>query len=77
LHLIAQRGLKIWPDSDAKKSKLEVVNCRFIGFADTGVTHQMVSELFATIVKTGLDIAAINSLYTYDDSIGFTLAQGE
>lgn len=77
LHLISQRGLKIWPETDAKKAALEIINCRFIGFVDTGVTHDMVCSLLSNVVKAGLDVTALHSLYTYDDQIGFTLAQGE
>ncbi len=77
LHLISQRGLKIWPETDAKKSALEIINCRYIGFADTGVSHEMLCGLLGAIVKEKLDVTALHSLYTYDDQIGFTLAQGE
>jgi isocitrate dehydrogenase len=76
LHLISQRGLKVWPDSGAKRMALETIRCRFIGFADTGVNAAMVAELFGQMAAK-FDIAVMHSLYTYDGQIGFTLAQGE
>ncbi len=77
LHLISQRGLKVWPESMAKKAPLETIRCRFIGFADTGVSAEMVADLFSNVARAKFDIAAMHSLYTYDGQIGFTLAQGE
>jgi isocitrate dehydrogenase len=77
LHSVAQRGLKIWPESSVKISDLDIINCRFIGFQDTGVTPQMTARLYQHIVQLGLDVTATHSLYTYDEKPGFTTAQGE
>lgn len=77
LHFIAQRGLKIWPDNKADIPNLGLVNCRFIGFEDSGATPDMLCELYKRMNAAGLDITATHSLYTYDKQIGFTVAQGE
>lgn len=77
LHLISQRGLKVWPGNAQDINNVGLVNCRFIGFEDTGVTQKMVCDLHGSICTLGLDVTAVHSLYTYDKQMGFTVAQGE
>lgn len=77
LHIILSKGLKIWPESSANIKDLELITCRFIGFKDVGLDMDMVNDLFKSIIVNKFDVTALHSLYTYDDEIGFTLAQGE
>ena len=77
LHLISQRGLKIWPESDVENYEPELLRCRFLGFQDTGMNQKMVVELLEALTKAAINFGVTNCLYTYDGQIGFSLAQGE
>jgi isocitrate dehydrogenase len=77
LHLISQRGLKIWPNAADGESIEEFAQCRFIGFEDTGITQKDVADLQISLINKGLTISSVQNLFTFDGAIGFTLAQGE
>lgn len=77
LHLISQRGLKVWPESGTKISDTEIMNCRFIGFEDSGMTHSMIVSLYEKVTAAGFDVTATHTLYSYGTNLGFTKAQGE
>lgn len=76
LHVIRMRGLKIWPDNDVDV-KCELISLRYIGYEDKGMSITILTELLNSLEKAGHDSVCINALYTYDDKIGFSLAQGE
>ena len=77
LHLISQRGLKVWPDEGRGEVIADHVRCRFIGYKDKGVKPEMLWDLCNKISATGAEVTLTNSLFTFDGEIGFTKAQGE
>ncbi|MCE2992929.1 MAG: NADP-dependent isocitrate dehydrogenase [Alphaproteobacteria bacterium] len=77
LHLISQKGLKIWPDNTKLDFKCELVTLRYIGYQDKGIKTSMLFMVLDSLYTNGFDIAGFNSLYMYDGKSGFTLAQGE
>ena len=77
LHLISQKGLKIWPDNATSDFKCEFVTLRYIGYQDKGISTNMPSTVINSLYGNGFDVTGFNSLYTYDGKTGFTMAQGE
>lgn len=77
LHTISQKGLKIWPDSEAEGVVTDLLQCRFIGFEDTKVSQRNIVDLLDKIEKTELPMTTVQNLYTYDKALGFTMSQGE
>ncbi len=77
LHTVSQKGLKVWPDSDAEGVIPDLLQCRFIGFKDTGINQAAVVALLDKVDKAGLSMTLIQNLYLFDGAEGFTKAQGE
>ncbi len=74
LEMIANRGVKVWPDGSPETFCTDSFRCRFMG---TGVTPQQVVALQGRVIGLGLEIAMTESLRNYDGKAGFTLAQGQ
>jgi isocitrate dehydrogenase len=74
LEMIANRGVKVWPDGSPETFCTDSFRCRFMG---TGVTPKQVVALQDRVVGLGLEIAMTENLRNYDGKAGFTLAQGQ
>lgn len=74
LELIANRGVKVWPDGSPETFCTDSFRCRFMG---TSVTPKQVVALQDRILGLGLEIAMTENLRMYDGVRGFTLAQGQ
>lgn len=81
LIVITSRGLKIWPNSTIDAPYLRHCCCRFQTSKDvkalTATTHESIIRLLEKATKLGLDVIKTENLYTYDNELGFTLAQGQ
>jgi isocitrate dehydrogenase len=74
LEMIANRGMKVWPDGSPETFCTDSFRCRFIGSA---TTPENILALLGRVVKLGLEIAMTENLRNYDGKAGFTLAQGQ
>jgi isocitrate dehydrogenase len=74
LEMIANRGVKVWPDGSPQTFCTDNFRCRFLGASPS---QQQVVALLERVTGLGLDITATASLRNYDGKIGFTLAQGQ
>src|SRR5579883_1797393 len=74
LEMIANRGVKVWPDGSPETFCTDAFRCRFMG---SGVTPKQVIALQQRISDLGLEIAMTENLRNYDGKPGFTLAQGQ
>ncbi len=74
LELIANRGVKVWPEGSPETFCTDSFRCRFMG---TSVTPKQVVSLQDRILGLGLEIAMTENLRMYDGVRGFTLAQGQ
>ncbi|HUA82665.1 MAG TPA: NADP-dependent isocitrate dehydrogenase [Bryobacteraceae bacterium] len=74
LEMIANRGMKVWPEGSPETFCTDSFRCRFIG---SGATPQGVVALLNRVVGLGLEIAMTENLRNYDGKAGFTLAQGQ
>lgn len=77
LHLISQKGLKLWPNMVDGLEVDEFLGCRFIGYADTGLDQRMINRVLDAISDAGFVVSSVQNLFAYNDKNGFTMAQGE
>jgi isocitrate dehydrogenase len=73
LEMIANRGVKVWPDGSPDTFCTDDFRCRFVGSS----TPKQVIALADRIIGLGLDVAMTVFLHNYDGAAGFTLAQGQ
>jgi isocitrate dehydrogenase len=74
LEMIANRGVKVWPEGSPQTFCTDSFRCRFMG---AGVTPRQVIALLERVNGLGLEIALTENLRNYDGKAGFTLAQGQ
>ena len=74
LEMIANRGVKVWPEGSPQTFCTDSFRCRFMG---AGVTPKQVIALLERVNGLGLEIALTENLRNYDGKAGFTLAQGQ
>ncbi len=74
LEMIANRGMKVWPDGSPETFCTDSFRCRFMG---KSITAQQVIALQQRVINLGLEIAMTENLRNYDGKPGFTLAQGQ
>jgi isocitrate dehydrogenase len=74
LEMIANRGVKVWPDGSPQTFCTDDFRCRFMG---TGVTPKQVIALQERVAGLGLEVAMTVNLRNYDGKAGYTLAQGQ
>jgi isocitrate dehydrogenase len=74
LEMIANRGVKVWPEGSPETFCTDSFRCRFLG---ASATPQSVVALLGRVVGLGLEIAMTENLRNYDGKAGFSLAQGQ
>jgi isocitrate dehydrogenase len=77
LELIANRGMKVWPDGSPDTFCTDSFRCRFVADPGPAVTQKQVIALQERVAGLGLEVAMAVSLRNYDGKSGFTLAQGQ
>lgn len=76
LHLISNRGTKVWPGTQPESRMGDLWRLRFMRMDDYMDIHTIANQLQA-LDKAGFDFVSLHNLYTYDDEPGFSKAQGE
>jgi isocitrate dehydrogenase len=75
LELIANRGVKVWPDGSPETFCTDNFRCRF---KSAGVaTKPQIGLLMTRIMALGLDVGMTVTLRNFDGKPGYTLAQGQ
>jgi len=77
LHLITNRGVKVFPEGMKETFCTDHWRCRFKTDDGSVVTHAQVLDLLQQIEKLGFDFIKTEHLYTFDGVRGYSLAQGE
>jgi isocitrate dehydrogenase len=77
LELIANRGMKVWPDGSPDTFCTESFRCRFVANPGPTATPKQILALQERVIGLGLEVAMAVSLRNYDGKPGFTLAQGQ
>jgi isocitrate dehydrogenase len=75
LELIANRGVKVWPDGSPETFCTDNFRCRFK--SDGTATKAQIGLLMGRIMSLGLDVGMTVVLRTFDGKQGYTLAQGQ
>lgn len=75
--MISNRGVKSWPGMAPSGTFSPLWRVRIIPTGDGKFDCNMISASHTNMIAAGLDISAIETLYTYDGKNGFTAAQGE
>jgi isocitrate dehydrogenase len=76
LELIANRGMKVWPNGSPDTFCTDSFRCRFVATGGT-VTPKQVIAVQERVAGLGFEIAMAVTLRKYDGNAGFTLAQGQ
>ena len=74
LEMMANRGVKVWPEGSPETLCTDNFRCRFLGSA---VTDKQIVSLLDRISGLKLPIGMTVNLRNYDGKAGFTLAQGQ
>jgi len=74
--MITNRGLKVYPNPQADSFCVDHWRCRFYATADEATNLDIV-DLLNGLSAAGIDFIKTENLYNFDDSRGFSLAQGE
>ena len=77
LKSIAQRGLLVWPTSEAGEASENMMRLRFIAKKDMRLSTQDVIAILTLIQSNKLEVSSLHNLYNYDGVEGFSKAQGE
>ncbi|MBW3469930.1 NADP-dependent isocitrate dehydrogenase [Arthrospiribacter ruber] len=77
LHLITNRGVKVFPGGQPETFCTDHWRCRFKTADQKTITHEDVLELLRQIKELGFDFIKTEHLYTFDGERGYSLAQGE
>lgn len=74
LKLIANRGVKVWPDGQEGTYCSDHWCCRYLG---NSLSHSNIIAQLNELSNEGIDFIKIENLYEFDGKQGFTVAQGE
>lgn len=78
LQIMTSRGVKVWPDGKSQTSFGDHCCCRYQASRDfSTVDYQEVINLLQAMNAMGLDVIKTENLYTFNNQLGFTLAQGQ
>ena len=75
LELIANRGVKVWPDGSPETFCTDNFRCRFKAAGPVAPTH--LGLLMARIMGLSLNVGMTVALRNFDGKPGYTLAQGQ
>jgi isocitrate dehydrogenase len=75
LLMIDNRGVKVWPDGMAETFCTDSFRCRF--FSKGKASMAEFARLIERIAGAGIEIAATQSLRSFEGQDGFSLAQGQ
>jgi isocitrate dehydrogenase len=71
-------GLKIWPNEGNKYNETDHWCGRFVpNNQEKKTDHAQIVALLKILADAGFDTIKTENLYSFDDKIGFALAQGE
>ena len=77
LHMITNRGTKVWPDGFPETFCTDHWRCRFKPLLNLAPGYNDVIDLLKNIHNQGLEIIKTENLYTFDGVAGYTAAQGQ
>jgi len=78
LSLIANRGVKVWPEKMEETATVDSWRCRFMA-KEKGkpITHLEIASLLLRLAEANVDFGHTEHLCTFDGKPGYTVAQDE
>ena len=78
LHIITNRGVKVFPDGHPETFCSDHWRCRFMSEkAGLTISHTQIIELLKNIEAAGFDFIKMENMYNFDGVKAYSLAQGE
>ncbi len=77
IKMITNRGMKCWPGTLPEASFSPLWGLRILAEPDVATTTDALGAFYTALGRTGMDVCAFESLYSYDGKPGYTAAQGE
>ncbi len=75
LHMITNRGVKVWPAGLPETFCTDHWRCRFL--VDGSLNHKEIVGLLGRLAEGGFDFIKIETLCTFDGEAGYSKGQGE
>ncbi|MCL4326192.1 MAG: NADP-dependent isocitrate dehydrogenase [Candidatus Thermoplasmatota archaeon] len=76
LHVITNRGIKVWPNGLPETFCTDHWRCRFMGNDDTIIQPYHLVELLKHVIEAGFDCIKTENLYLFDGIPGFSAVHG-
>jgi len=76
LHMISNRGTKVWPEGMPETFCTDHWRCRFMAEDGTLTPAQLIA-LLQRVDRAGFEFIKTENLYTFDGQPGFSLGQGQ
>jgi isocitrate dehydrogenase len=77
LRMIANRGVKVYPNSMPETFCSDHWRCRLLGHNGTSVPSDTVPKLLTLLNSAGFDTIKTENLYNYNGEPGYSILQGE
>ena len=77
LHMLSNRGVKVWPDGFPETFLSDHWRCRFLAPGDAPIKHSDIVNLLGKVADAGVDFIKTENLCTFDGERAFTMEQGE
>jgi isocitrate dehydrogenase len=77
LTMITNRGVKVWPQSNANTLCTDHWRCRFEAKRGVRVNRSLAMELALRLSRAGLDVIKTETLYSFGGQPGYSLGQGQ
>jgi isocitrate dehydrogenase len=72
--MVANRGVRIWPDGHPETSCIEQWRCRFLGSGP--ISPDAIPALLTYLLREKFDLTKTENLYTFDGVPGYSSAEG-
>lgn len=77
LRMIANRGVKVYPDNMPETFCSDHWRCRFLGQDGSTISKDTIPELLTLLNSNGFDTVKTENLYNFNGEAGYSLLQGE
>src|SRR5687767_6989261 len=78
LHMISNRGVKVWPGGHPETFCSDHWRCRYMAADEGGnATHRQIASLLSKVAEAGLDFIKTDNLCAFDGTRAYSLEQGE
>jgi isocitrate dehydrogenase len=76
LHVITNRGVKVYPGGFPETFCTDHWRCRFLGKEGEGIKPDQVAQLYTKLVNAGFDLIKTENLYMFNGEAGYSAVHG-